>query len=69
MAMPQEPISARTETSCRTVGLRSAFRFLNVIDDYSRDCLVFIVDASLSGRRVVRELSVMLSIADCIHGE
>jgi len=32
---------------------------LNVIDDYSRECLACIVDTSLSGRRVVRELSAI----------
>ncbi len=35
------------------------FRVLNVIDDYSRECLASIVDTSLSGRRVVRELSAI----------
>ncbi len=34
-------------------------RLLNVIDDYSRECLGCIVDTSLSGRRVVRELSAI----------
>ena len=35
------------------------FRVLNVIDDYSRECLACIVDTSLSGRRVVRELAAI----------
>jgi putative transposase len=35
------------------------FRMLNVIDDYSRECLACIVDTSLSGRRVVRELTAI----------
>jgi putative transposase len=35
------------------------FRLLNVIDDYNRECLACIVDTSLSGRRVVRELNVI----------
>lgn len=35
------------------------FRTLNVIDDYSRECLACIVDTSLSGRRVVRELAAI----------
>lgn len=30
-----------------------------VIDDYSRECLACIVDTSLSGRRVVRELTAI----------
>ena len=32
------------------------FRILCVIDDYSRECLTGVVDTSLSGRRVAREL-------------
>ena len=32
------------------------FRLLSVIDDYSRECLALIVDNSLSGVRVAREL-------------
>ncbi len=32
------------------------FRVLNVIDDYSRECLAAVVDTSISGMRVAREL-------------
>ena len=32
------------------------FRMLNVIDDYTRECLALVVDTSLSGARVAREL-------------
>ena len=32
------------------------FRILNVIDDFSRECLAAVVDTSLSGDRVRREL-------------
>ena len=32
------------------------FRILNVIDDFSRECLATVVDTSLSGARVAREL-------------
>jgi putative transposase len=32
------------------------FRILNVIDDFSRECLAAVVDTSLSGQRVAREL-------------
>lgn len=32
------------------------FRILNVIDDFSRECLASVVDTSLSGQRVAREL-------------
>ena len=32
------------------------FRVLVVVDDFTRECLALVVDTSLSGRRVVREL-------------
>jgi putative transposase len=32
------------------------FRILNVIDDYSRECVLQVVDFSISGERVAREL-------------
>jgi putative transposase len=32
------------------------FRILVVVDDFSRECLALVVDSSLSGRRVAREL-------------
>ena len=32
------------------------FRILNVIDDFSRECLAAVADTSLSGDRVGREL-------------
>ena len=32
------------------------FGILNVIDDFSRECLAAVVDTSLSGDRVAREL-------------
>lgn len=32
---------------------------LNVIDDYSHECLACIVDTSLSGRLVIRELNAI----------
>ncbi len=32
------------------------FRILVVVDDFSRECLALVVDRSLSGRRVAREL-------------
>ena len=33
------------------------FRVLNVVDDYSRGCVLQIVDFSISGQRLGRELS------------
>lgn len=34
---------------------------LTVVDDYSRECLALVVDTSLSGRRVARELDVVIA--------
>ena len=61
MAIPQEPNqrwSLDFVSDALACGRR--FRLLNVIDDYSRECLACIVDTSLSGRRVVRELSAIV---------
>ena len=60
MAIPQEPNqrwSLDFVSDALACGRR--FRLLNVIDDYSRECLACIVDTSLSGRRVVRELAAI----------
>jgi len=37
------------------------FRILNVLDDCARECLKAVVDTSISGRRVVRELDDLIS--------
>ncbi len=60
MAVPQDPNqrwSLDFVSDALACGRR--FRMLNVIDDYSRECLACIIDTSLSGRRVVRELSAI----------
>jgi putative transposase len=36
------------------------FRILCVVDDFSRECLALVADTSLSGARVVRELSLIM---------
>ena len=36
------------------------FRVLNVVDDVTRECLAAIPDTSISGRRVVRELTALI---------
>ena len=36
------------------------FRILNVVDDVTRECLAAIPDTSISGRRVVRELTDLI---------
>jgi putative transposase len=42
-----------------TTGRR--FRVLNIVDDVTRECLRAVVDTSISGRRVVRELSELIA--------
>jgi putative transposase len=37
------------------------FRVLNVVDDVTRECLAAVPDTSISGRRVVRELTELIS--------
>jgi transposase InsO family protein len=37
------------------------FRVLNIVDDATRECLAAIPDTSISGRRVARELTVLIS--------
>ena len=37
------------------------FRILNVVDDATRECLLAIADTSISGRRVVRELTALVA--------
>ena len=37
------------------------FRVLTVVDDHTRECLALVVDTSLSGRRVVRELDAVIA--------
>ncbi len=39
-----------------TLGDGRRFRILCIVDDYSRECLAAVVDTSLGGVRVVREL-------------
>ena len=36
------------------------FRVLAVVDDYTRECLALVADTSISGRRVARELDVVI---------
>ena len=38
------------------------FRILCVVDDFSRECLALVVDTSLSGLRVSRELNCLVAI-------
>lgn len=56
MAIPQGP-NQRWSLDFVSASLTSIqrFRILNVIDDFSRECLAAVVDTSLSGIRVCRE--------------
>ena len=38
------------------------FRVLNVVDDVTRECLAAIPDTSISGKRVARELTTIISV-------
>jgi len=57
MAIPQGP-NQRWSLDFMSDALEDGRRFrgLNVIDDFSRECLTAIVDTSIGGARVVREL-------------
>ena len=37
------------------------FRVLDIVDDVTRECLAAVVDTSVSGRRVVRELTDLIA--------
>jgi len=54
LTVPQEPNSLDFVADTLAHGRR--FRILTVVDDLTRECLAAVVDTSLSGRRVIREL-------------
>ncbi len=57
MAIPQGPNQRRSlDFVSDSLSCGRRFRILNVIDDFSRECLAAVVDTSLSGIRVAREL-------------
>lgn len=39
----------------------AAIRIFNMIDDVAKECLVTVVDISISGRRVAQELTVLIA--------
>ena len=45
-----------------TCGESRRFRILCIVDDFSRECLATVVDTSLSGVRVVRELEQLIRV-------
>ena len=41
------------------------FRILTLVDDFTRECLGLVVDTSLTGLRVVRELDRIVELRGC----
>jgi len=63
MALPQEPNQRWSLDFVSDVladGRR--FRVLVVVDDFTRECLALVVDTSISGRRVARELDAIVAV-------
>ena len=61
MTMPQGPNQRwSSRLRFRHVGDGRRFRVLGVVDDFTRECLAIVVDKSLSGLRVARELDVIV---------
>ena len=56
------------------LGCGRRFRILNIVDDVTRECLAAIPDTSISGRRVARELTMLIGkrgkpgMIVCDHG-
>jgi len=60
MAIPQDPNQRWSlDFVSDTLSDGRRFRILCVIDDFSRECLATVVDNSLSGQRVARELDLI----------
>ena len=58
LAMPNKRWSLDFVHDQRTSGRR--FWVLNVFDHVTRECLVAVLDKSISGRRIVRELTELI---------
>ena len=63
MAVPQEPNQrwGLDFVADQLVDGRR-FRVLVVVDDFTRECLALVVDTSLSGQRVARELDALIAL-------
>ena len=63
MAIPQGP-NQRWSLDFMSDALEDGrrFRVLNVIDDFSRECLAAVVDSSIGGARVARELDLIAEL-------
>jgi putative transposase len=44
------------------LGRRPPLPGARIVDDFTRECLALIVDTSISGRRVARELDAMVAV-------
>ncbi|WP_141095301.1 DDE-type integrase/transposase/recombinase, partial [Salmonella enterica] len=62
MALPQGPNQRWSlDFVADTLDSGRRFRVLVVVDDFSRECLALVLDTSLSGIRVARELDVLVA--------
>jgi putative transposase len=60
LSMPNERWSLDFVSDALADGRR--IRILTIVDDFTRECLKMVVDTSLSGKRVTRELSSLISV-------
>lgn len=62
MVVP-EAVNQRWSLDCASDALDDGrrFRVLCVLDDFSRECLALVVDTSISGKRVARELDQLIA--------
>jgi putative transposase len=56
---PQPALEPRFVHDQLAAGRR--IRVLNIVDDFTRECLRAVVDTSISGKRVVRELADLVA--------
>ena len=62
MALPQEPNQRWSlDFVSDVLADGRCFRVLVVVDDFTRECLALVVDTSISGRRVARELDAIVA--------
>ena len=62
MALPQGPNQRWSlDFVSDTLDSGRRFRVLVVVDDFTRECLALVVDTSLSGRQVVRQLDAVIA--------
>lgn len=51
----EEGATVRNRRERKRAARRASFRVLDVIDDFSRECLAAFIDTSIGGARVARE--------------